>query len=74
MSLVMPPLLLIGGFNGCGYTAKVHPSTGETYWWILPFVNTQLFERVERRFCQTLESRTKKKSRFSRRRIRMALN
>jgi hypothetical protein len=21
MSLVMPPLLLIGGFNGCGYTA-----------------------------------------------------
>ena len=24
----------------------VHPSTGDTYWWILPFVNSQLFERV----------------------------
>jgi hypothetical protein len=52
MSLVMPPLLLIGGFNGCGYTAKVHPSTGETYWWILPFVNTQLFERVLEDFAR----------------------
>jgi hypothetical protein len=47
----MPQLLLTGGFNGCGYTAKVHPSTGETKAWILRFVNTQLFERVERRFC-----------------------
>jgi hypothetical protein len=46
MSLVMPLLLLTGGFNSYGYTAKVHPSTGETYWWILPFVNSQLFERV----------------------------
>jgi hypothetical protein len=24
----------------------VHPSSPETYWWILPFVNSQLFERV----------------------------
>jgi len=46
MSLVMLLLWLTGGFNGYGYTAKVHPSTGETYWWILPFVNSQLFERV----------------------------
>ncbi len=24
----------------------VHPESGETYWWLLPFVNTQLFNRV----------------------------
>jgi len=30
----------------------VHPSTGETYWWILPFVNSQLFERVLKDFAQ----------------------
>ena len=24
----------------------VRPQTGETYWWILPFVNTELFNRV----------------------------
>jgi hypothetical protein len=52
MSLVMPLLLLTGGFNGYGYTAKVHPSTGETYWWILPFVNSQLFERVLEDFAR----------------------
>ena len=26
--------------------AEVQPQTGETYWWILPYVNTQLFSRV----------------------------
>jgi transposase len=26
--------------------AFVHPRTGETYWWILPYVNTQLFSKV----------------------------
>ena len=26
--------------------AFVHPKTGETYWWILPYVNTQLFNKV----------------------------
>lgn len=26
--------------------AFVHPKTGESYWWILPFVNTQLFNQV----------------------------
>ena len=26
--------------------AFVHPKTGETYWWILAYVNTQLFNRV----------------------------
>ena len=29
----------------------VHPSTGETYWWILPFVNSQLFDRVLKDFA-----------------------
>ena len=24
----------------------VHPESGETYWWLLPWVNTQLFNRV----------------------------
>lgn len=24
----------------------VHPQTGETYWWILPYVNTKLFSEV----------------------------
>jgi hypothetical protein len=24
----------------------VHPQSGETYWWILPYVNTKLFNRV----------------------------
>lgn len=26
--------------------AFVHPLTGETYWWILPYVNTEIFNRV----------------------------
>ena len=26
--------------------AFVHPKTGETYWWILPYVNTEIFNRV----------------------------
>lgn len=26
--------------------AFVHPQTGETYWWILPYVNTKLFNQV----------------------------
>ena len=26
--------------------AFVHPQSGETYWWILPYVNTKLFNRV----------------------------
>ena len=51
----------------------VHPSSGETYWWILPFVNSQLFERVLADESPTLESRLEKKSRFSRRRSWMAL-
>ena len=26
--------------------AKVHPQSGETYWWILPFVNSEIFNQV----------------------------
>lgn len=26
--------------------AFVHPQSGETYWWILPYVNTELFNKV----------------------------
>ncbi len=32
--------------------AFVHPQSGETYWWILPYVNTQLFSRVLADFAQ----------------------
>ena len=32
--------------------AFVQPQTGETYWWILPYVNTQLFSRVLKDFAQ----------------------
>jgi len=32
--------------------AFVQPQTGETYWWILPYVNTQLFGRVLKDFAQ----------------------
>lgn len=30
----------------------VHPTTGETYWWLLPYVNTSLFNRVLKDFAQ----------------------
>ena len=26
--------------------AFVHPKSGETYWWILPYVNTEIFNQV----------------------------
>ena len=32
--------------------AFVQPQTGETYWWILPYVNTKLFSRVLKDFAQ----------------------
>lgn len=32
--------------------AFVHPKTGETYWWILPYVNTELFNQVLADFAQ----------------------
>ena len=30
----------------------VHPESGETYWWILPQVNTQVFNRVLSDFAE----------------------
>ena len=30
----------------------VHPSSGETYWWLLPYLNTQLFNRVLKDFAK----------------------
>jgi hypothetical protein len=35
--------------------AFVHPQTGETYWWILPYVNTELFNQVLADFAQEFE-------------------
>ena len=32
--------------------AFVQPQTGETYWWILPYVNTELFSRVLQDFAE----------------------
>lgn len=32
--------------------AFLHPKTGETYWWILPYVNTKLFNQVLADFAQ----------------------
>lgn len=33
----------------------VHPESGETYWWLLPFVNTQLFNRVLADFAREFQ-------------------
>jgi hypothetical protein len=46
MSLVMLRLLLTGGFNGCGYMVSYIRVAEKPKEWILPFVNSQLFERV----------------------------
>jgi hypothetical protein len=52
----------------------VHPSSGETYWWILPFVNSQLVERVLADFALHSESKLEKKNGFSSGWSRMALS
>lgn len=41
--------------------AFVHPKTGETYWWILPYVNTELFNQVLADFAQEFELGTNKR-------------
>ena len=48
----MPRLLLIGGFNGCGYTVSCIRAQEKPKEWILPFVNNELFERVLKDFAQ----------------------
>lgn len=35
--------------------AFVNPQTGETYWWLLPYVNTKLFEKVLEDFANHFE-------------------
>lgn len=35
--------------------AFVHPKTGATYWWILPYVNTELFSKVLADFAREFE-------------------
>lgn len=35
--------------------AFVHPQTGESYWWILPYVNTELFNQVLADFASEFE-------------------
>lgn len=41
--------------------AFVHPQTGETDWWILPYVNTKLFNRVLADFARKLQLGAKKR-------------
>jgi len=41
------------------YTS-VHPKTGETYWWILPYVNTELFNKVLADFAREFSLGTNK--------------
>ena len=45
-------LLLNCVFNGYGSTDSFIRSSGETYWWILPKVNIDLFNRVLADFAQ----------------------
>ena len=35
--------------------AFVHPKSGETYWWILPYVNTEIFNQVLEDFAREFE-------------------
>lgn len=40
--------------------AFVRPQTGETYWWILPYANTELFNRVLEDFAHEFQLGAKK--------------
>jgi transposase len=57
----MPRLLLIGGFNGCGYTVSCIRAQEKPNEWILPFVNNELFERVLKDFAQHFKIGKKKR-------------
>jgi hypothetical protein len=37
---------LTGVLSGYGWLERVHPPSGQTYWWILPSINTSIFNRV----------------------------
>ena len=41
--------------------AFVQPKTGETYWWLLPYVNTELFNRVLQDFAEHFHIGKKKR-------------
>ena len=41
--------------------AFVRPQTGETYWWILPYVNTELFNQVLEDFDREFKLGAKKR-------------
>jgi transposase len=41
--------------------AFVRPQTGETYWWILPYVNTELFNQVLEDFAREFQLGAKKR-------------
>ncbi|HEY9660270.1 MAG TPA: IS630 family transposase, partial [Allocoleopsis sp.] len=41
--------------------AFVQPKTGETYWWLLPYVNTELFNRVLKDFAEQFKLGEKKR-------------
>lgn len=41
--------------------AFVQPKTGETYWWLLPYVNTELFNRVLKDFAEYFKLGEKKR-------------
>lgn len=49
-----------GDLNGNGKYAFVHPKSGETYWWILPYVNTELFSQVLADFAREFKLGAKK--------------
>ena len=40
--------------------AFLHPKSGETYWWILPYVNTELFNKVLADFAREFNLGTNK--------------
>ena len=61
MSLVMLRLLLTGGFNGCGYMVSYIRVAEKPKEWILPFVNSQLFERVLADFASHFQAGQKKR-------------
>ena len=61
MSLVMLRLLLTGGFNGCGYMVSYIRVAEKPKEWILPFVNSQLFEQVLEDFASHFQAGQKKR-------------
>ena len=51
----VPVALVNWRFKWLWLYGLVHPQSGETYWWILPFVNTEIFNQVLADFAQHFE-------------------